>query len=121
MKNTVSSDFLKVLQALKSNIMRDLNVADICQVTRISNDSYTCKSITDNSTIYAVKFQDLEIKEKDIVCVLFINTEFQANLKRLQLKQALNTGTTENLHTKNSAIIIGLVYRENTEDEGDDK
>ena len=112
---TTSSDFLRVLLALKANVMKDIHVADVCKVTSTKFDmngltSYMCTSI-DNSNIsfqtYALS--NITINIGDYVLVLFCDDDFRANYRRAKRGQALQNSETEQKHTMSYGIIIGTI------------
>lgn len=112
---TTSSDFLRVLLALKANVMKDTHVADICKVTSTKSDidgltSYMCMSI-DNSNIsfqtYALS--NIEINIGDYVLVLFCDNDFRANYRRAKRGQALQNSETTQKHATSYGIIIGTI------------
>lgn len=105
-----SKDFLEILFALKNNIMKDLNVCEVAQIESISNDIYKCKILSTEEVITAVPLQNLQIGQNDVVVILFSNTDFRTNLKRIQNDNAAITDDTLNLHNKSFGIIIGILY-----------
>ena len=46
-----SSDFLKVLMALKTNIKKDLKVAEVARVVQINGEAFNCQLLSDSSTV----------------------------------------------------------------------
>ena len=105
-----SKDFLEILFALKNNIMKDLNVCEVAQIESISNDIYKCKILSTDEIITAVPLQNLQIAQNDVVVILFSNTDFRTNLKRIQNNNIGITDDTLNLHNKSFGIIIGILY-----------
>ena len=105
-----SKDFLEILFALKNNIMKDLNVCEVAQIESISNGIYKCKILSTDEIITAVPLQNLQIAQNDVVVILFSNTDFRTNLKRIQNDNAGITDDTLNLHNKSFGIIIGILY-----------
>lgn len=105
-----SKDFLEILFALKNNIMKDLNVCEVAQIESISNDIYKCKILSTDEVITAIPLQNLEIAQNDVVVILFSNTDFRTNLKRIQNDNVAITNDTLNLHNKSFGIIIGILY-----------
>ena len=105
-----SKDFLEILFALKNNIMKDLNVCEVAQIESISNEIYKCKILSTDEVITAVPLQNLQIVQNDVVVILFSNTDFRTNLKRIQNDNAAITDDTLNLHNKSFGIIIGILY-----------
>ena len=105
-----SKDFLEILFALKNNIMKDLNVCEVAQIESISNDIYKCKILSTDEVITAIPLQNLQIAQNDVVVILFSNTDFRTNLKRIQNDNAAITDDTLNLHNKSFGIIMGILY-----------
>lgn len=105
-----SKDFLEILFALKNNIMKDLNVCEVAQIESISNDIYKCKILSTDEVITVIPLQNLEIAQNDVVVILFSNTDFRTNLKRIQNDNVAITNDTLNLHNKSFGIIIGILY-----------
>lgn len=105
-----SKDFLEILFALKNNIMKDLNVCEVAQIESISNDIYKCKILSTDEVITAIPLQNLQIVQNDVVVILFSNTDFRTNLKRIQNDNVAITDDTLNLHNKSFGIIIGILY-----------
>ena len=112
---TTSSDFLRVLLALKANVMKDTHVADICKVVSTKSDidslaSYTCTSI-DNSNIsfQAYALSNITINIGDYALVLFCDNDFRANYRRAKRGQALQNTDTGQKHSMSYGIIIGTI------------
>ena len=105
-----SKDFLEILFALKNNIMKDLNVCEVAQIESISSGIYKCKILSTDEVITAVPLQNLQIVQNDVVVILFSNTDFRTNLKRIQNDNTAITDDTLNLHNKSFGIIIGILY-----------
>ena len=105
-----SKDFLEILFALKNNIMKDLNVCEVAQIESISSGIYKCKILSTDEVITAIPLQNLTISQNDVVVILFSNTDFRTNLKRIQNDNAAITDDTLNLHNKSFGIIMGILY-----------
>ena len=105
-----SKDFLEILFALKNNIMKDLNVCEVAQIESISSGIYKCKILSTDEVITAIPLQNLQIAQNDVVVILFSNTDFRTNLKRIQNDNAGITDDTLNLHNKSFGIIMGILY-----------
>ena len=99
--STYSSDFLRVLLALKDNVMRDTNVAEICQVTQVNDtNDYVCVPLSDDKTkLYCCKIQNLNVQQDDVVLVIFTNTDNRLNLKRLENNLRVQNITNKTLHS----------------------
>ena len=109
--NVVSSDFLKVLLALKQSVMKDLNVSDIAIVTQIK-DNYNiyCKSLNNSSsTIVCTKLNNLELTVNDCVLILYTNEDFRSNLKRYKSNKEIQNMTNSDYHNKSYGVIIGVL------------
>ena len=105
-----SKDFLEILFALKNNIMKDLNVCEVAQIESISSGIYKCKILSTDEVITAIPLQNLQIAQNDVVVILFSNTDFRTNLKRIQNNNIGITDDTLNLHNKSFGIIMGILY-----------
>ena len=105
-----SKDFLEILFALKNNIMKDLNVCEVAQIESISSEIYKCKILSTDEVITAIPLQNLTISQNDVVVILFSNTDFRTNLKRIQNDNDGITDDTLNLHNKSFGIIMGILY-----------
>lgn len=105
-KNT-SSSFLDVLMALKKNIMKDLNVAEIGIIKQIKGDDYYC-SLLNNSktTIVCRNLTNIEININDLVLILFTNTDTRNNLNRYKSNQNLVSVENLQLHSNSYGIIV---------------
>lgn len=113
----VSSDFLRVLLALKQNTMRDNNVAEVAQVTNVTSDTLTCTLLSNaNTYVNCIKLQNLDIKKDDIVLIVFTNKDFRQNLNRIKNNQKPIDNQAETLHSLSYGIVVGLVYRKSPED-----
>ena len=108
-ENFITNDFLRVLQALKNNILTDCNVAEIAIVeSENSDNTYTCKILSTQSNVVTIKLNHVSVKSGDIVLILFNNTNFKGNLAK-----AINDQPTavvnDKLHLKSYGIIIGTI------------
>lgn len=110
--NTENSSFLDVCFALKNNVFRTLNVADVCVVREINEESLRCEYITDsNTSIECVMLQGLDIKVSDVVLVIFTNNDFRASLNAFKAGQPNTNSKTTLYHEKTYGIVVGLIYR----------
>lgn len=108
-----SSDFLKVLFALKDNIMRDLHVASFAKVTQVNNDGTCLVSlfplIKDESdkNLQVTNYSSMDINIGDIVLILFLDRNYTQNFKQVKLNQNLTPLTdNKNLHSQKYGVII---------------
>lgn len=108
-----SSDFLRVLMALKKNTMFDTHVAEVCRVTQINDDSVLCTSITDGSLVTAITVQGLTVNLLDIVLIIYTDLDFRANLKLLKQNRVVSPlENPETYHSKSFGIITNIIYSE---------
>jgi hypothetical protein len=110
-----TNDFLEILLALKRNINKNLNVADVAQVINIDDEIY-CKLLSTNETIKCIKLEHLNLKKGDVVLILYCNTEFKTNLIRIQNGSIPKENTSNVYHSKSYGIIIGVIYKEENND-----
>ena len=109
-----------IFKAMKGNIFRDLNVADIVRVMSVDdmNSKYMCTLLSNpDLRIETTKLQDLTIQKDDVMLCIFTSTDFRTNLSKFKNKQVLQTTTNETLHSKNYGVLVGLIYREQNEGE----
>lgn len=106
----VSSDFLKVLLTLKNTIKKELNVAELGIVQRIDNDNIYCTLLNNNQiNIQCIKLKDLELNIGDCVLIIFTNSNFKVNLLKYRNNQVTQVLNTNELHTTNNGVIIGII------------
>lgn len=107
----VSSDFLRVLKALKENILIEINVADVCQVTSSNGQNdYLCTSVSDGSIISAMSLDANDtINVGDFVLVVFTNTDFRMNLKRIKAGLPSQAIESSERHSKAFGVIVKIV------------
>lgn len=107
--STDSPDLLNVLLALKSNVMRDLYVGEICKVISIEEDTYMVVPINNDKQKLACKsLKGLKINLNDYVMVLFTNTDYRLNFEKMKKDLPVqNLLNQVNLHSSNYGIIIG--------------
>lgn len=106
--NNITGDFLRVLMALKSNISKSINVAEVGLVENVDEEWINCTLFCDGTTIYTKKLDALDIKTGDCVLVIFTGHEFATNLNRVKNRQTVIVqGNEENLHTRSTGIIVG--------------
>lgn len=114
--NNTSSDFLKVLLALKKNVFKDLKVAGLAQVKSIKDDIFTVQPfpILSNEldkNIQCIAVSNLWVKEGDVVLLLYTDRNFIQNLKQVKLGQKLTPLKSDaELHSEKYGIIIALVH-----------
>ena len=115
---TTDGSFLSILLTLKENIMFSLNVAELMIVTRIDNDDVYCADINDSERTYVcAKLQNLTLKVDDVVLVIFTNKDFRSNLKKIKNKVQPQNSSMYCSHSKDNGVIVGVVYREEIENE----
>ena len=109
----VSSDFIRVLLALKANTMRSIPVAELCVVTETSNDLIRATLLTNSHlSIDATLMSGLTVQKDDIVLVVFTKSRFIEQLSKLKAgKPADITAESSDIHSLQNGVIVGLVYR----------
>lgn len=109
--DTENSSFLDVCFALKNNVFRTMNVADVCIVREINGTSFRCEYITDaNINIECVALSNLKLKQNDVVLVVFTNHDFRASLNAYKANQTNTNSTTTQYHEKTYGVIVGVIY-----------
>lgn len=110
--NTENTSFLDVCLALKNNIFRTMNVADVCVIREINGENIRCEYITNNgASVICAKLQNLTLAVNDVVLVVFTNNDFRASLNAFKSNQLNTNSKSTNLHAKEFGIIVGIVYR----------
>ena len=111
---THSANLLEVLLQLEKKTMQDTKVADICKVTEVQSNNIVVSPINQQSQkCFCIKLQDLEVKSNDIVLVIFTDSDFRTNLKKIKegyTSQDIDLSKTD-LHSSNYGVIVGLIYR----------
>lgn len=110
-----SSDFLKVLLALKDNVMRSINCADVGEVISVKNGKYECRLLSDSKMIIECeKLFNLEVNISDVVLITFTKSDFRQNLVRIKQGQQIVDSVKDTLHSINYGIITGIIYKKET-------
>lgn len=111
-----SSSFTDLIDALRNNIMRNTNVADLVQVIQVNDGTYKVQSITNTEVIIdCISLSGLTFQVNDIALILFTKNDFKANLTKIKNGQTITTTSNKTMHSKAYGILIGLVYRKETE------
>lgn len=109
---TENTSFLDVCFALKNNIFRTMNVADLCVVRSINDNIARCEYLTNSeTTIETTMLMNLEINVNDVVLVVFTTNDFRASLKAYKTNQANTNNTTTTFHDKRYGVIVGVIFR----------
>lgn len=117
----VSSDFLRVLLALKENIMKDLKVATLAIVKSIDEKTQTCivepfplLENEKNKNINCIINNSDDLSIKDIVLVIFLDRNFLQNLGQIKNQQEkTNLKRNTELHSEKYGIIISKIISKN--------
>lgn len=105
--NVVSSDFLKVLLALKENIMKDIHCSELAIVKSIAETECLCSLLSnENEKINAYKMPSLEVEVGDIVQIIFSDSNFRSNLQKYNNNKSLQIVSNDR-HSINNGVIIG--------------
>lgn len=108
----LNNGFLDVLMALKKNTMKNTRVAEIGIVEDSTN--LKCSLLNNSSTyIQCTKLSSVTVNKGDVVLILFTDTDFRNNLKRIN-DNLKPLEVTEVNHSINYGVIIGII-KENTE------
>ena len=114
----VSSDFLRVLLALKDNIMKDLHCNDIGIVTSVKKNICLCKLLSKpDVTVACTKVNNIITDVDDIVFIAYLDSNAKNNTQRLNNNQDLRDKTTGKLHAYENAVIV-LNYSKQGSGEG---
>ena len=108
----VGGDILRVLLALKENVMHDLHVADICTViSKTETEQYTtymCKSICNSAiTVEALALANLEIENDDMVLIVFCDKDIRMNYKKLKANKQIQNIDVNQRHSLSFGVIVG--------------
>lgn len=112
-KNTDAS-FFDVCEALKGNIMRTINVAELVTITAVDHEKsiYRCSILSHPEQICeCTKLQSLDVQLNDVMLVVFTSSDFRTNLLKVKNEQTITDIGTKTLHSKNYGVLVGLVYR----------
>lgn len=116
-----SGDFLKILFAVKDNIMRDIKVASFARVK--SYNSKTNEYIVEpfpqlqneNKVISCVSISNKIVEKNNLVLILFLDRNFLQNLKQYNLKTNLTyLQNLSDLHSEKYGVIISNLSSEET-------
>lgn len=102
---------LDVCMALKGNVMRSLNVAELGIIKEINESNYRCKLINSDIQIECNAIMNLELQVNDVVLIIFTNNNYKNNLKRVKDNKQTITLDVNNLHSLEYGMILALVYR----------
>lgn len=116
--DVVSSDFLKVLLALKDNIMKDLHCNDIGIVVSTSENECVCKLLSNpDIKISCAKINDIITDKDDVVFIAYTDVNSKHNAKQLSNQKDLRNQTIGNKHAYENAVIV-LNYSKQGSGEG---
>ena len=116
--DVVSSDFLKVLLALKDNIMRDLHCNDIGIVVSTSGNECVCKLLSNpDIKISCTKINNIITDKDDVVFIAYTDINSKHNVKQLSDQKDLRNQTIGNKHAYENAVIV-LNYSKQSSGEG---
>lgn len=103
----VSSDFLKVLLALKENIMKDIHCSELGIVKSISQNECVCSLLSDeNKKVNVFKMPSLRVNVGDVVQIIFNDSNFRSNLQKYNDQKALQIVSSDR-HSINYGVILG--------------
>lgn len=109
-----ANSLVEVLLKLKEVTFRDINCVNIGIIQ--SEKTLTLLNNPDMTLNY-LKLQNLELQKDDLVVIAFcdedINTNYNKFIRGVDLKE--KTTDSINKHSKNNAIVIGILYRNEEE------
>ena len=106
-----NTSLVDVMLALKENVFRTLNVADLGIVTKIDGDIVQCKFLTNNNVaINCIKLNNISVKLGDVVLITFTNTDFRVSLAQYKTNQEVITRSSQIYHDIRYGVIIGIIY-----------
>lgn len=105
-----NNNLLNMYSALKDNIMRTLNVCEICRVISSVNLNYYKVQILNKPETFIEAYSTIDnLVENDLVIVIFTNYDTRQNLERAlqgQYNQLITVPTSETKHSLDFGIII---------------
>lgn len=107
----ISSDILRMLMALKQNVMNDSHCTEVYQVVQAKDDGYICRSVTDGSSAQVISSHGLAINIGDVVLVQFADVDFRQNLTRIKANLTPIYSGQDATHSRSFGIITTIVYR----------
>lgn len=104
-----NNSFLDVLLTLKQNIMRDLNVAEVCKIVEVQSGSVCVVNPINNRNqrLYVYNLYNATVSVDDLVLVVFTNTDSRLNLNKAANDISLQDTQEKILHSINYGIIVG--------------
>lgn len=113
--NRVSdSAFMSLVQAIISNVHRNIHTADIVLVKEVDDTErrYKCTRFANlDMIIYCTNLQGLQVKKNDIMLCIFTDTDYRKDIKEIANRREPYQRESETLHSLSYGILVGLVYR----------
>lgn len=111
--DNASAGLLRLLDALKTNIFRDLHVADAARIDAMNEDgTFTCTTITQGRTVIAYPMNGLLLSAGDVAVVLFVDSSFVDNFQKIKAGGIPKYVEDKyGLHQATNGIIIGTIYQ----------
>lgn len=112
-ENFMSGSLSKVLDALKSNIMRNTHVATFAQVKEILNNNrvmveFLPRTKETKTYVNVYNASPFEVKVDDVVIVIFTDKNFKINLRQYESGYELTEIEANVLHSIEFGVIISV-------------
>lgn len=105
--NVVTSDFVRVLMALKENIMKDAHCLELAIVKEINDEKVNCQLVSDPSiTVQAIRINNMSVVKNQIVLLGFNDNDFKYNLLQHYNNGSLKEIDAKSRHVLTNAIIV---------------
>ena len=108
-----SDDLMDFAKAIIDNVMRNLHVAALGIVTKVTTNDIYVKVVPTNENetekeISVINGTSEELQKDDVVLVLFLDSDFRTNLEQIKANNTKNLQKNKNLekHTEKFGIII---------------
>lgn len=103
-----TGDFRRVAQSIESKSQRNMHCVEVAQITSITGSEYQCKTLSQQHYFVAMALEGLTLHVNDTVVVVFCDTDFRINLKKIKSHMVISE-TENNLHSMSYGIIIGKI------------
>lgn len=102
-----SSDFLKVLLALKDRTLKDCHVLELGIVKEINDDKVICNLLSNPSIkVQAIRINQMSLLIDQLVLIGFNDNDFKSNLNKYKVNDSLQENDSKERHLLTNGIII---------------
>lgn len=101
-----TGDFRRVAQSIENKSQRNTHCVEVARIISVTNNEYQCETLAQQFKFIAAIVQGLSVTVGDIVVVVFADTDFRINLKKVKNYMAISE-TENGLHSMSYGIIIG--------------